>query len=59
MLGAYDRAVDELEQQVLRDLSPDERAGLADGLMAAVAHSTPGFRSSAAPPAPGRTRPAS
>jgi hypothetical protein len=43
VLGACDRAVDELEEQVLRDLSPDERAGLADGLMAAVRSLHAGF----------------
>ena len=43
VLGECDRAVDELEEQVLRDLSPAERAGLADGLMAAVRSLHAGF----------------
>jgi DNA-binding MarR family transcriptional regulator len=43
VLGACDRAVDELEEQVLRDLSPTERAGLADGLMTAVRSLHAGF----------------
>jgi hypothetical protein len=43
VLGECDRAVDELEEQVLRDLSPAERAGLADGLVAAVRSLHAGF----------------
>ena len=43
VLGECDRAVDELEEQVLRDLSPAERAGLADGLMTAVRSLHAGF----------------
>jgi DNA-binding MarR family transcriptional regulator len=43
VLGECDRAVDELEEQVLRDLSPTERAGLADGLMTAVRSLHAGF----------------
>jgi DNA-binding MarR family transcriptional regulator len=43
VLGACDRAVDELEEQVLRDLSPTERAELADGLMTAVRSLHAGF----------------
>ena len=36
VLGECDRAVDLLEEQMLRDLSPSERAGLADALRSAV-----------------------
>jgi DNA-binding MarR family transcriptional regulator len=43
VLGECDRAVDELEEQVLRDLSPTERAGLADSLMTAVRSLHAGF----------------
>jgi DNA-binding MarR family transcriptional regulator len=43
VLSECDRAVDELEEQVLRDLSPTERAGLANGLMAAVRSLHAGF----------------
>ena len=43
VLGECDRAVDELEEQVLRDLSPAERAGLAEGLMTAVRSLHAGF----------------
>jgi len=43
VLGECDQAVDELEEQVLRDLSPAERAGLADGLMTAVRSLHAGF----------------
>ncbi len=43
VLGECDRAVDELEEQVLRDLSPTARASLADGLMAAVRSLHAGF----------------
>jgi DNA-binding MarR family transcriptional regulator len=43
VLSECDRAVDELEEQVLRDLSPAERAGLADGLMTAVRSLHAGF----------------
>jgi DNA-binding MarR family transcriptional regulator len=43
VLGECDRAVDELEERVLRDLSPTERASLADGLMAAVRSLHAGF----------------
>jgi DNA-binding MarR family transcriptional regulator len=43
VLSECDRAVDDLEEQVLRDLSPAERAGLADGLMTAVRSLHAGF----------------
>ena len=43
VLGECDRAVDELEEQVLRDLSPTERTSLADGLMTAVRSLHAGF----------------
>ena len=36
VLGECDRAVDLLEEQMLRDLSPSERAGLANALRSAV-----------------------
>jgi DNA-binding MarR family transcriptional regulator len=36
VLGECDRAVDELEEQMLRDLSPRERAALSDALASAV-----------------------
>jgi DNA-binding MarR family transcriptional regulator len=43
VLAECDRAVDELEEQVLRDLSPAERASLANGLMTAVRSLHAGF----------------
>lgn len=36
VLGECDRAVDELEERMLRDLSPRERAALSDALASAV-----------------------
>ena len=43
VLADCDRTVDELERQMLRDLSPQERAGLAAALLSAARSLNTGF----------------
>ena len=43
VLAVCDRTVDELEREMLRDLSPEERASLSAGLMSAARSLNTGF----------------